>query len=295
MQTASAHMTKNFAVFILSHGRPDNVTTYKTLKRKGYTGRIYIVVDDEDASAERYIANYGDEVLRFCKQDVQNIMDDGDNFPHRRSVIYARNACWALAEQVGVEHFVQLDDDYHAFAYRYNKNGVFGSYAVKSTLNDVFILMTNFLERSGALTVALSQGGDHIGGGKDAIRLKRKAMNSFFCATARPFQFVGRMNDDVNTYVALGARGGLFLTTMAISLHQSQTQANEGGLTGLYLEMGTYTKSFYTVMMAPSCSEISILKDPASPHPRIHHKINWNRAVPMILPEKYKKSIVGEV
>ena len=43
-----------FAVFILTHGRPDNVVTYQTLGRSGYTGRIVVVIDDEDKTAKQY-------------------------------------------------------------------------------------------------------------------------------------------------------------------------------------------------------------------------------------------------
>ena len=45
---------KNIAVFILSHGRPYNVITYKTLRKSGYTGKIYIIVDDEDKTINEY-------------------------------------------------------------------------------------------------------------------------------------------------------------------------------------------------------------------------------------------------
>ena len=41
-------MKYNFAAFILTHGRPEHVYTYKTLRSQGYTGQIYIVIDDED-------------------------------------------------------------------------------------------------------------------------------------------------------------------------------------------------------------------------------------------------------
>ena len=36
----------NFAVFILTHGRADNVKTHDSLKRCGYTGKIYILIDN---------------------------------------------------------------------------------------------------------------------------------------------------------------------------------------------------------------------------------------------------------
>ena len=99
----------------------------------------------------------------------------------------------------------------------------------------------------------------------------------------------GRMNEDVNTYVTEGRRGALFLTVMQAQLVQMATQANAGGMSDLYLDTGTYTKSFYTVMYAPSCAKIGALGDFRSPHFRIHHKLNWHHIAPKILNEEWKK------
>ena len=41
-------MMDNFVALILSHGRPDRVYTYKSLQKAGYTGPVYIVIDNED-------------------------------------------------------------------------------------------------------------------------------------------------------------------------------------------------------------------------------------------------------
>ncbi|EFN6257501.1 hypothetical protein FVI12_21595 [Escherichia coli] len=46
-------MRDDFCAFILTHGRPDKVLTYRTLRRAGYTGKIFIVVDDEDKTRKR--------------------------------------------------------------------------------------------------------------------------------------------------------------------------------------------------------------------------------------------------
>ena len=43
-----------FAAFILTHGRPDNVLTYDSLKKAGYTGRIVLIIDNEDKNKEKY-------------------------------------------------------------------------------------------------------------------------------------------------------------------------------------------------------------------------------------------------
>ena len=44
--------TKNFAVFILSHGRANNIITLEALKAGNYTGKTYIIIDDEDNQAD---------------------------------------------------------------------------------------------------------------------------------------------------------------------------------------------------------------------------------------------------
>lgn len=47
-------MRDDFAVFILTHGRADNVVTMKTLRKHGYAGRWYMIIDDEDPTADAY-------------------------------------------------------------------------------------------------------------------------------------------------------------------------------------------------------------------------------------------------
>ena len=56
-------MRDDFCAFILTHGRPDKVLTYRTLRRAGYTGKIFIVVDDEDKTRNQYMAEFGEQVL----------------------------------------------------------------------------------------------------------------------------------------------------------------------------------------------------------------------------------------
>lgn len=145
------------------------------------------------------------------------------------------------------------------------------------------------LDASGALSVAFSQGGDLLGGADNANyhkRLLRKAMNTFFCKTSNKFQFLGRVNEDVNTYTCLGNRGHLFFTYMPFSINQTETQKSKGGMSEMYLDSGTYIKSFYTVMFCPSSVKIGTM---GSAHKRIHHLIDWNHCVPCIISPRYKK------
>jgi len=283
-------MREDFCAFILSHGRPDRVHTYKTLQRAGYTGKVYIVIDDEDKTADEYRARYGDKVLQFSKEAISKTFDEGDNFEDRRTITYARNVCWELARQVGVRYFIQLDDDYTHFNSRFRSDGATCTAMIRKTFDRFMTALLTFYESTAALSVAMSQGGDFIGGGtQDKRKLTRKCMNTFICSVDRPFQFRGRFNEDVNTYVTMGRQGHLFLTVMQAFVNQAVTQSSEGGITELYKKFGTYVKASTTVCHSPSCVKVGAMGDPRSPHYRIHHKINWHHTAPKILREEWKK------
>lgn len=284
-------MRDDFAVFILTHGRADRVETYTTIRKAGYTGRIVLVIDDEDSQGDEYRERYGEQVVTFSKAEMVGTFDMGDNNPRRDTVLFARNACPEIAKRLGLRYWLELDDDYTAWSYTITGHMTAHRTPVHTTFDDSLDAMIQFYESSPCiLTLATAQGGDFIGGlfpelGRYGLRLKRKAMNSFLCSVERPFRFVGRMNDDVNTYVLAAIRGQLMFTTTAIQLTQEATQEHGGGLTAMYLDFGTYVKSFYTTMMAPSCAVVSVIRGQQAT--RVHHKIRWNNAAPKILHERH--------
>lgn len=287
-------MRDDFCVFILTNGRPDRVYTYNCLVSAGYTGKVYIVIDDEDKKADQYRAKFGDKVLQFCKKKIAETVDAGDNFDGMASTLYPRAAFWDLAKQVGCKYFLQLDDDYTVFQYYFDATGSHKYRSAKKTLGQMFMEMLDYYLSIPAVTLAMAQGGDFIGGameekGKRLCRLRRKAMNVFFCSTDRPWNMFGRRNEDVNAYVLGNLRGELFLTTMQVKITQVQSQKNPGLITQDYLDSGTYVKSFYSVMYAPSCVQIGTMGDHRSGNYRIHHKINWHNCAPKILREEWKK------
>lgn len=283
-------MLNEFAVFILSHGRPDNIKTLKMLEDGNYTGDWYIVIDNEDKAADRYYDLYGDKVIMFNKLEVAKKIDDGDNFEERRAVVYARNAVFDIAEDMGLKYFLQLDDDYTYISYRRIEGDKLAAIKVNN-LDNLFGAMIRFLEVSGAKTVCFAQGGDLIGGkdnGNFHKGILRKAMNTFFCKVDRKFEFMGKLNEDVTTYTLLGSRGELFFTITGVNIVQVATQQGKGGITEVYKDLGTYVKSFYTVMYMPSCVKVSSMGET---NKRVHHKIYWDNCVPKILNEKYKKRV----
>ena len=213
---------------------------------------------------------------------------DTDNNNNKKVIYFARNAAMEIAKDLGLKYYMQFDDDYNSFMFRYEKNGGLGYLPVKN-MDEIINLLIKFLDQTKALTVCMSQGGDFIGGINGGIwktRVKRKAMNSFLVDVDRPFKFYGRINEDVNTYTMLGNRGELFFTIADVQLDQTDTQTNAGGMTDVYLDSGTYVKSFYSVICSPQAVKISMMGDTQM---RIHHKVYWNNCVPKIINEKYKK------
>lgn len=284
-------MPESFCVFILTHGRPDNVITLRTLQRDGYTGPWFLVVDNEDPTRTEYITRYGaDRVLVFDKAAISQTFDTADLSSDRRTVVFARNACFQIARDLGYAYFLQLDDDYTKFDLRVEDNGHLRARHCRD-LDRLFAVGFAFLQTTQVATVAFAQAGDFIGGvGSSPWQKKflRKAMNTFFCRAADDWRFVGRVNEDVNTYTTLSHRGMLLVSTVYAAIVPRLTQINPGGMTDAYRDGGTYVKSFYTVMMCPSAVRIASM---GRFERRIHHKINWNACAPKILDQRYCKAV----
>lgn len=292
-------MRDDFAIFILSHGRPD-VPTLDTIKECGYTGKYYIFIDDEDDTEDEYKKRYGDHIIQFSKAPMVGTFDLFDNFPQRNTVNFARNMCFRKARELGIKYFAEFDDDYNNFTFRYLKDGDNGPGTSLGTMqikdfDTVCDIMIEFLDNTNSRCIAMAQNGEMQGGALGKVWLfhaRRKSMNTFFFkVTDNPEEdvwFVGRMNDDVNTYVNGGRHGELWYQNARLNVNQGITQANKSGLTDMYKQFGTYNKSFYTIMLDPSSVKVGILG--VGEHAgRMHHRIFWNYAVPMLLSEKWKK------
>jgi len=151
---------KDFAVFILTHGRPDNVKTLSTIKKAGYTGKIFFIVDNEDKTVHKYIENFGAESVKvFDKKYYADNVDEGNNFDNMKVIIHARNACFDIAKDLNIKYFVQFDDDYYYFGYRY----LTGAKIIKN-IDAVFDSMIEFYKTTTIKTICFSQGGGHIVG-----------------------------------------------------------------------------------------------------------------------------------
>lgn len=282
-------MKTNFAIFIMVYGRPEKMWTAKALRKAGYTGKIYYIADTSDTKLDGYKKKYGEDLVVFDKLEVAEGMDAGDNSGDLRSTLYAANTSFSIAKEKGLKHFMLMCDDYSEFSYMFDKRGAFKRKSIRNMDKVIESFIKYFESVPRMKTIAFAQAGDFCGGresNKAMPMLMRKAMNSFLCSVERPLKFMGRLNEDVTTYVNLGGKGELFLTATNIGLVQKAHQQEKSGLTDVYLDNGTYIKSFFTVMYNPSCVKVGTL---GTKHFRIHHSVRWNNAVPKILDESHKK------
>lgn len=279
----------DFCIFIISHGRPNDIYTLKTLAKAGCTIPIYIVIDNHDKTVDEYLKKYRSQVFIFDKDKYASMVDQYDNFNNLRTTTHARNACFDLAIELGYKYFLVLDDDYTEFKMRINHNleHPTGRYLIIKNIDNVFYKTLEYFINTNFTSICYSQGGDWFGGETNFNKKpKRKAMNSFFCSVDRRFWFISRLNEDVNTYMALGHQGHVFMTIPFIQLDQKTTQKTQGGMSEAYLAGGTYVKTFYTLLVRPDCTKINLM---GRTDLRMHHLINWENAVPCIIDERFKK------
>ena len=283
-------MDKDFAVFILSHGRANEIRTVDMLEKGGYTGDWWVVIDDEDDQAPIYRQKFTSHVLMFDKKAEAEKTDTGDLDNDRRVGVFARNAIQDMAEQMGYKYHLQLDDDFSGISFRLPKGdkNKLTSWRCKD-LDRLFGAMCDFMDTAPVAWLSFALSSDYLGGTENhryRSGLFPKTMGSFLMRADQKVRFRMRMNDDITTCIASWHIGLPNYSVMRCMVETPQTQAMKGGMTDIYQDNGTYRKSFYSVMCCPSFVHVG---KQGIKHFRIHHMISWNNCAPKVLSPKWKK------
>lgn len=271
----------DFAVLVISHRRARSIRTVHTVRGAGYTGPLYLIVDDEDPEVDEYRARYGEAVLLFSKAEVAELVDDGDTTGDRRSPLFARYAAAAYAVRLRLTHYLLLDDDVRALYHR--DVPPYGAQSIRD-LDDALAAWRRYLTRSGAVALAMVPNGI-VGGYRP--RLSRKALNAFLCRADRVPPWTGRLNEDVNAFVLGGSRGLLFLTTPELQVNSPAPMSAEGGLTAVYRGIDPYRQALAAVIGHPSSLRIGYR---AKLTGVAHVSITMRYTVPEIVPGSARKA-----
>lgn len=278
-----------YAVFITTHGRPDRVYSYEALRKGGYTGRIYVVVDDKDITLPEYRAKYKTDLIVYNKQACMDNCDTVIHTTQDKSVTYPRIAVEELAKEFGLDTFIVMDDDITSLRYRWIEGSKVRSKTVNFGLDKAFHYMLSYIKKN---NIAVSSFVDMmfyisgISGVEKKITERREAYQIFLRNTDYPIDWIGVMRQDMLTNSVTSQRGYLWWTLPFISydaVPMNETGRNEGGMIDAYKEYNEYKRSFLGVIVAPASLSVGNNKS------RI--KILWDKSCsyPMIISGRYKK------
>lgn len=246
---------KRFAIFILTNGRPNHQYTLEFL-RKSFKGDVFLICDNEDKTLKEYQNNYGEQVIVFDKNEWVSKSDPMDNFQSKNSVLYARNAVFEIAKDMGYEYFVMVDDDVTGLSFRYEKDGKLVGKPVKN-FNKVSSVILETMDNTG--TDFFSFGVDKIYlGGLANNQYQKKIIDKvycfIFCRTEQQHFYKGIMNEDeINNLLSMSV-GKLAKSLTVIQIqYKPMGPENIGGNAETYKEndMYSYVRNFYPIIAFP--------------------------------------------
>ena len=251
-------MRDDFAIFICTHGRPNNQHTLNMLLKANYTGRWYLVLDDTDSTIQQYIDNYNpSNIIIFNKNYYINsdVYDNGDNVLHEKCILYAKRAVEDIAKSLGLSYFAVVDDDFIKLSLRYPEDGKLK----RMIVTDIDSVLSAYIELLSHGITALGFGAvATYCDGVDAFDAKHLSKRYL------PYQFILRnasvdvkwtswMAEDDVTELQSGAVGNLWLVIPYIMQETKpigDTTAS-GGMVDTYKNADTYTLNFNAVKNCP--------------------------------------------
>ena len=119
-------MRDDFAIFIPSYDRCEILKqkTLHMLKEYNYSGKWYVVVDDNDPQLEIYKEKIPEEhLLIFHKPDYYDYYDTCYNKKNIEAKLYPVAFIDDISKKLDLKYYLMLDDDITKFLFRYNDNG----------------------------------------------------------------------------------------------------------------------------------------------------------------------------
>ena len=270
-----------YAVMICSHGRAETMTTYDLLRERGYTGKIYVIVDDLDTQIGEYFQRFGKQVIIFNKEEYYEKTDTMDNFHALGTPVYARNFCFDFAAEKKLDYFCMMDDDITDFQIRYEKDGQLkGKKAFH--MDELLGSMVEYMDEADITQIGWAFPGGLIGGlnGRFKTGLGITACCAVILKTNSGVRYVGTFNEDVNIAFKYWKEGHKFFEVYMLNVVSPERGTNDGGLADLYRKESFYRACFYSIILEPCSCKL-----------RSDAKMTLSRGTvaPKIISERYKK------
>ena len=274
----------NFAIFIISHERADRVETYNTLKRGGYTGQIFVVIDNKDSMLRKYLARFGDDVLVFDKEVYAERTDTLETAKLKASAVYARNAVEDFAQMFELDAFGVFDDDITGLRYRWEEDNKYKSLKVNGGLDDVVSYYCDYLVQHDIATMSFENCMFYLGGvTNDKVSNERWTYQIHFRNIKFPVDWISIINEDIITEITTAVKGYIWWSLPHIVYEAVDMNDLSGGVKNLYDNLNKFYRAFLGVISNPSSCKVGYS------HGKIRILQNKSASYPMIVSGEYKK------
>lgn len=279
-------MRNDYAVFIITHGRPNNQKTYNLLKSMGFKGKIFLIVDNLDKTKPEYEMKYKDKVIVFDKPTCAKNTDTGLVEPFLNFAVFARNAVEDCAKVLGYKYFMVFDDDIRNLRIRYDYKGSLKSRKLDGIINEVFDACIDFMESTNIQCSSLGfcnvyrQGVSALYENNPRNRLCAEA---FIRNAEQPVDWRLNMLEDLITSLDYNMWGNVWMQLLPIQVEIVMSEGKvEGGNSDAYNNLNQFEMNFLPVVAHPECCKVRFTdKWSVTTHAK--------DISPAIISEKYKK------
>ena len=278
----------DFAIFILTHGRPHNQDTLNTLRTSGYTGKIYLIVDDLDNTKEEYEKLY-EGVIVFDKMRYVVSSETGVSNPHIKFALFARNFIEDYAKALNLKFFGMVDDDLTKFRFRYVDKDKMRSKNV-TDMNKILSCYIDFMKSANIATISLASQFQFVGGVESVPKPNSQKLRMCFNFYLRSVKFnvdwLSNICHDRITSIIFGRKGQVWLQLPFVQYDMKELHGiNEGGNSDVYREITDFYRIFFSVLFLPDCNYAMHWK---RNNGWVNKVPDYNTLCPMIISDKYK-------
>lgn len=281
-------MRDDFAIFIISHERADRVESYNMLRKAGYTGKICIVVDDEDSQLSEYKEKFiglGEDYVIYNKDLYRTATEVCRRV--EGCATYARNAVEYFAKAKGLKAFMVADDDLLRLRFRHNEKGVLKSTPVTSGLNEILESYIDFILESNIACVSFGTANVYMNGIKpESVSNNRLPFNCFIRNTEYTWTWKAEIYEDAVTSILESWNGDFAMQLPFVQCDMCPMDVGaKGGMTDVYSAISQYEKNFPVLIYAPSCVKLGLGKR------SFIYTVQKKNAFPKLISSKYKKAV----
>lgn len=274
------------AIYICTHGRPDKQITLKALRDAGYSGNIYLVLDDEDKTRPAYHDNLGmcDDFVFFNKQAIIDCTNTTSCPPNRKTILYAKNACEIDAKRIGLDVFAICDDDIPGFRYRYVEDGSCKSLKIAQNMDAIIESHFQYIIDADITATSFGMAQFYFAGencfSPESMLKWRVPYTFVFRNASHEVNWVSDYGEDITTAIECANQGKFMMASPFVQMNLSPMGVGEGGMVELHKD--TFRLAEYGHVWHPVSEQIRYYKD------HWMSTIKRESAFPMLISSKHK-------